>query len=378
MSISNPPIDNLSPFNPVKFGSYPTLTVDYLDSLFLSKRNSTESVSPETTFQNLLKVSNIIPNTNNAHTIGTALLKMLGIYTSNLYVDDIYAISNPYFRIHSDIIFDFDKNIQVTNIDVNNINSQSILALEAADSLTLRTVSDAIYAKSNFVCEQSLIVPYTAYLQNIRKDNADPINILDNISLNGKNISNVQGLFYTSIYARSPVDTLTYYQMPYFVCESMTGASYNLPSGPAGSNIMFKGVINGIGGSSQNLYASYEIKYVMSLTNNVNPGSYTFICAFGGITASAITIIINEIGTLLLTFQINFQVTASTPTNATLLTYSTVEAISTNVYRNQSASVGVGINTVNYILTPSFFVNTTSTPPQWSATRRDYSFIRKY
>jgi len=58
MSIQNPPTDSLSPFNVAKFTQYPTLTISYLDSLFLSKRNTTESSSPLTTFNGLLEFNN--------------------------------------------------------------------------------------------------------------------------------------------------------------------------------------------------------------------------------------------------------------------------------------------------------------------------------
>lgn len=58
MSIQNPPTDNLSPFNVAKFTQYPTLTISYLDSLFLSKRNTTESSAPLTTFNGLVRFNN--------------------------------------------------------------------------------------------------------------------------------------------------------------------------------------------------------------------------------------------------------------------------------------------------------------------------------
>lgn len=379
MSISNPPLDNLSPFNPVKFGSFPTLTVDYLDSLFLSKRNITESVSPETIFQNLLKVSNILPNTNNAHTIGTALLKMLGVYTTNLYTDEIVSISQPYVRFNTDIRSYIGGTIQASNIDVNNLVSQSTLVIEGQEALTLNAINDIIYAKTNLLCEANLIVPNTCYLQNIRADNADPINIFNNVSMNTKNLISVGAVFANSLHTQSPFNVNDYSLMPYTVCERMAGASYNLPSGPAGSNISFKGVFSGYSAWSVNVGASYDITYVITLTNNINSVTHTFICAFAGIAVATIPITINEMGTLLLTFKISFQVTAGTSTTASLLTYSTLKAVSTNSYQNSTSSTNINITGLsNGFLTPSFFINTPATPPQWSGIRRDYSFIRKY
>jgi hypothetical protein len=60
MSIQNPPTDSLSPFNVAKFTQYPTLTISYLDSLFLSKRNTTTSSAPLTTFTGLVTFDNIV------------------------------------------------------------------------------------------------------------------------------------------------------------------------------------------------------------------------------------------------------------------------------------------------------------------------------
>jgi hypothetical protein len=74
MSIQNPPSDSLSPFNVAKFTQYPTLTISYLDSLFLSKRNTTDSSSPLTTFNGLVRFNNITAIVGPMETKDTATL----------------------------------------------------------------------------------------------------------------------------------------------------------------------------------------------------------------------------------------------------------------------------------------------------------------
>ena len=58
MSVQNPPIDSLSPFNPSKFTGYPVLTIPYLNTLYLSSVNSTTSGAPITTFNGTVVLNN--------------------------------------------------------------------------------------------------------------------------------------------------------------------------------------------------------------------------------------------------------------------------------------------------------------------------------
>lgn len=94
MSIQNPPSDSLSPFNVAKFTQYPTLTISYLDSLFLSKRNTTTSTSPLTIFNGLLEFNNSSTFNGTTETAGETTMTGNVIITGDFKSNSINTIFN--------------------------------------------------------------------------------------------------------------------------------------------------------------------------------------------------------------------------------------------------------------------------------------------
>lgn len=366
MSISNPPIDNLSPFNPVKFGTDKVLTVDYLDSLFLSKRNTTESSAPQTTFLNLLKATTISTPTLTSDTkviTANVILKTNEITTNFLnsdigIVNSTATVSAPEFRCQ---LFYHPSDITINSGEALNIVSDN----------------DLIYLQSE--TKQS----GTFYTDNISANLNTSVLIKNDLNFDQKSdIFNLRDLKVGAIFTQSPVNPVVYSFMGYEACERMTGGPYNLPSGPANSLISFKGPFSGGGASPLAIGSGYEINYVMNYDVTVGPSTLIFYLSFGGSDFPGLLVSIATTGTFLITYKASFQVTAGTINSATLLMWHTVTVSANNstteyksFYNNGNANI-VGI--VGGNLTPAFRIQISLGPANWSASRREYTYIRRY
>lgn len=169
--------------------------------------------------------------------------------------------------------------------------------------------------------------------------------------------------------------------MNYEACEYMTGAQYNLTPGAINTNVPFKGAFGGFGASTLTVGAGYEITYVMNMSTTLT-GNISILTQFGTATfQSSPSITLTTIGSFLITMKLSFQVTAGTATTATLFGWVSVEIHNTNTTITHKAyQVGFG-NLAGFTggdMSPNFFVNTNIAPASWGASRREYTFIRRY
>jgi hypothetical protein len=265
---------------------------------------------------------------------------------------------------------DADVGVQTGSLKTDSIQSKTPLG-------SIAVVSNINMGGNNIVSvnEGKINTLSTSFLQS---GTTNPITLGSHIDVDGKNLSEVGELKVTNILTQSRTNAVNYTPMNYEVCERMVGI-YNLPTSSAGVGFQFKGPVTGFGASSLIAGAGYDIVLVMQLSI-LNLQTISFSMTIGNTTFGNVVMNIDTADTYIAEYKVSFQVLTGGATTASIHTYATMDLVGVNRrlgYRFPGGTVNL-VSIVNSTLTPLFNFMSDLAGTNWSASRRDYSYIRKY
>lgn len=268
------------------------------------------------------------------------------------------------------------SNSMKTNlVDSSTLKTDSIESKTPATSIVVS--SDLSLGGKNItgVNEGKIQTLSTPYLIS---GTTNPITLGSHVDVDGNDLSEVRDLRVNNILTKTRTDAINYTPMNYEVCERMNGI-YSLPTSAANVGFQFIGPILGAGASSLIAGAGYDVVFVMQLSILI-PQTISFSMTIGNTTIGNVFMNIDTADTYIAEYKVSFQVLTGGATTASIHAYSTMDLVGANRrlgFRFPGGTYNI-VSIVNSTLKPLFNFTSDVAGTNWSASRRDYSYIRKY